>query len=89
MCQPSTLKWIFDCGATNTMTNDPADLIKITPTPRSKIQTANREYVDITKAGTVEISSSIHLRNCLLIPSLTHKLLSVSQLTKSWIVLFL
>ena len=81
MCKPSTLKWIFDCRATDTMTNDPDDL-KITPTPRSKIQTANGECVDITKSGTVEISSSIHLRNCLLFPNLTHKLLFVSQLTK-------
>ena len=82
MCQPSILKWIFDCGATDTMTNDLVDLIKITLTPCSKIQTANGECVDITKVVIVEISSSIHLRNCLLIPSLTYKLLSVSQLTK-------
>ena len=82
LCQLSPLKWIFDCGATDTMTNNPADLIKITPTPCSKIQIANGEYVDITKAGTVEISSFIHLRNCLLIRSLIHKLLFVSQLTK-------
>ena len=38
--------------------------------------------VGVTQAGSVNISSSIHLKNCLLIPSLSHKLLSISQLTK-------
>ena len=74
--------WIFDCGATNTMTYDPFDIISPTPTNRTHIQTANGECVSVTEAGTVDISSSIHLNNCLMIPSLSHKLLSISHLTK-------
>ena len=46
------------------------------------MQTANGERVDVTKASIVDISPSIQFKNCLLIPSSTHKLLSVSQLTK-------
>ena len=38
----------------------------------------------MTKSETVDIASSIHLKNCLLVPNLSHKLLSVSQLTKEF-----
>ena len=64
------------------MTYDLSDIISPTPTNQTHIQTANGEYVGVTQAGTVDISPLIHLKNCLLIPSLSHKLLSVSQLTK-------
>ena len=80
MCNKSN--WIFDCGATDTMSYDPSDFLSSTSTTRTKIQTANGEFIPITQAGDVDITSEIHLKNCLLIPSLTHKLLSVSQLTK-------
>ena len=46
------------------------------------MQSANGECIGVTKADIVDISSSMHLKNCLLIPSPSHKLLSVSQLTK-------
>ena len=64
------------------MTFDPMDLLSIMPTTRTHIQTANGEYVQVDKIGPIKISLSLHLKNCLLIPSLSHKLLSVSQLTK-------
>ncbi|XP_057518458.1 uncharacterized protein LOC130799377 [Amaranthus tricolor] len=78
----NTCTWIFYCGATDTMTYDPSDLISQTHTPRHKIHTANGDFVNVTKAGSVAISPSLQLNNCLLIPKLTHKLLSISQLTK-------
>ena len=74
--------WIFDCGATDTMTFDPKDLTSCIPTPHTHIQTANGEYVSVDTAGSVAISDTLHSSHCLLIPSLSHKLLSVSQLTK-------
>ena len=64
------------------MTNDPSNLTHAIPSTRAQIQTANRDCVAVIKTGPVEISPPIHFQNCLLIPSLTHKLLSVSQLTK-------
>ena len=42
----------------------------------------NGEYVPVDQAGPLNISPSLHLKNCLLISSLSHKLLSVSHLTK-------
>ena len=84
--QPNSSPWIFDCGAINTMTYNSSDLINTTPTTHTQIQTANRDCVSVTKTGTVEISPSINLRNCLLIPSLTHKLYLLVNWLKSLIV---
>ena len=75
-------QWIFDCGASDTMTFDPNDLLYTHPTNKTHIQTANGACVPVANAGAVNISPSLHLKNCLLIPNLSHKLLSVSQLTK-------
>lgn len=64
------------------MTYDKNDLIKPTHSKRTQIQTANGECVSVNGAGTVAVSKNIHLNHCLLIPNLSHKLLSISQLTK-------
>uniref|UniRef100_A0A803L9R4 GAG-pre-integrase domain-containing protein n=1 Tax=Chenopodium quinoa TaxID=63459 RepID=A0A803L9R4_CHEQI len=49
MCNKST--WIFDCGATYTMSYDPSDFHSSKSTTRTKIQTANGEFIPITQAG--------------------------------------
>ena len=42
MCKPPfSSQWIFDCGATDTMTFDPCDLLSTNPKTRTYIQTAN------------------------------------------------
>ena len=64
------------------MTIDPRDFLSTHPTHRTHIQTANGECISVDRAGPVNISLSVHLKNCLLILSLSHTLLSVSQLTK-------
>ena len=51
------------------------------PTSCSHIQTANGECVRVDSVGLV-VFLSIHLKNCLLILSLSHKLLSINQMTK-------
>uniref|UniRef100_A0A803NB30 Reverse transcriptase Ty1/copia-type domain-containing protein n=1 Tax=Chenopodium quinoa TaxID=63459 RepID=A0A803NB30_CHEQI len=70
------IPWIFDCGATDTMTSDPSDIKATQTSHRNQIQTANGEYIPVTKTGIIDVTLDIHLNNCLLIPSLTHKLLS-------------
>uniref|UniRef100_A0A803LEC6 Integrase catalytic domain-containing protein n=1 Tax=Chenopodium quinoa TaxID=63459 RepID=A0A803LEC6_CHEQI len=64
------------------MTYEPSDIVSPTNSHRTKIQTANGECIPITQAGTVDVTSDIRLQNCLLIPSLTHKILSISRLTR-------
>ena len=58
------------------MTFDPRDLLSTNPKTRIYIQTANGECVDVDQSGPVTISSSLKLK--ILIPSLSHKLLSIS-----------
>ena len=74
--------WILDSGATDHMTFDAADFSKRSTPRRSSIANANGGLSAVTGAGTVMLSPSLLLSNTLLVPSLSHKLLSVSQVTK-------
>lgn len=73
--------WIFDCGATDTMTYDSRNLLSVGFTTQTHIQKANGESIHVDQVGPVDISPTLHLINCLLVPSLSHKLLFVHQLT--------
>ena len=75
-------RWIFDFGATDTITYDASDLTGIQKPQKSHIQTANGEFTKVEGAGTVKISHTLQLSNCLYIPSMSHKLLSISHVTK-------
>lgn len=75
--------WIFDCGATDTMTYDPTDFTTFTLPQKESIETANGQIVHVSGGGTIPITPQITLSNCLYVPSLSNKLLSISQLTKT------
>ena len=47
------------------------------------IQTASGDYLDVTHTGRAHITKNLQMENCLLIPKLSQKLLSVSHLTKN------
>lgn len=64
------------------MTYESTDLTSTTQTPLIKIETANVEFFGVTKAITIDNTPSMHINNGLLIPCLTRKLFSLSQLTK-------
>lgn len=74
--------WIFDCGATYTMSFDASDFMEIFPTRKRYIKTASGNLAYVEGAGTIKLSSELCLPNCLYIPSLSHKLVSVSQVTR-------
>ena len=73
--------WIIDSGATDHMNFDPHDFSHITQPKRTCIANANGVQYPVTGAGTVALSSSLSLNHTLFIPSLSNKLLSVSQVT--------
>ncbi|GJT04421.1 putative RNA-directed DNA polymerase [Tanacetum coccineum] len=73
---------IFDCGATYIMTYDLSDFVTSTTPTKSYIHTANEEKMNVRNGGTIEISSTLKLSNCLYVPALSHKLLSISHVTK-------
>ena len=64
------------------MTNDLNDIKNIKSTRRTHIQMANEECVKVKITGSTEITSNLKLKNGLFFPSLSHKVLSISQLTK-------
>ncbi|XP_071699211.1 uncharacterized protein [Rutidosis leptorrhynchoides] len=75
-------EWIINCGATDTMTFNKNDIIINTKPNKTKIKTANGGIIQVKGGGTVEISPNLNLKNCLYVPDLSHKLLSVSHVTK-------
>ena len=81
-CEEKNDRWIFDCGATDTMTYDASDITEPTKPGKAYIQTASGEVSTVEGAGTVNISSTLKLSNCLYVPSLSHKLLSISHVTR-------
>ncbi|XP_022030400.1 uncharacterized protein LOC110931309 [Helianthus annuus] len=75
-------KWIFDCGATDTMTYDHKDILNMSPSSKTYIETASGERVKVEGGGSIEFSNKMKLNKCLYIPTLSSKLLSVSHVTK-------
>lgn len=74
--------WIIDSGATDHMTYDKS-LFRYMNTPnRTSVATANGEITPVMGAGTIDLSSSLSLHHCLLVPSLSNHLLSVGQVTE-------
>ena len=71
--------WIFDCGATDTMTPDRNDFSEDT---QSYIRTASGELISVVGSGTIEISPTLRLKNCLYVPTLSQRLMSISHVTK-------
>ncbi|PIN22807.1 hypothetical protein CDL12_04473 [Handroanthus impetiginosus] len=73
--------WIIDSGAIDHMTFDPQDLVETTKPRRKYIANANGVTYPVTGVGKVALSSNISLRDTLLVPSLSNKLLSIGQAT--------
>ncbi|KAJ9551824.1 hypothetical protein OSB04_015869 [Centaurea solstitialis] len=67
---------------TDTMTHDLTDFSTTTKPTKSHIHTANGDKMNVKNEGTIEISPTIKLSKCLYVPALSHKLFSVSHVTK-------
>ena len=76
--------WIIDSGATHHVCHDirlfeSFDDVTVT----SSIMLPNGQNVDISRVGTVRLTSLLVLHNVLFVPSFRYNLISVSSLTKS------
>ena len=76
--------WIIDSGATDHMTNNSSNIHHLTPVRQSGVTNANGESYPITGAGSVTLTDSITLDTVFLVPSLSHNLLSVKQITQQF-----
>jgi hypothetical protein len=74
--------WILDSVATDHMTFDDTDFTTRSTPRHTCVENANGVVSSVTEAGTVSLSPSLQLSHTLLIPSLSHKLLSVGQVTE-------
>ncbi|KAB2632563.1 polyprotein (retrotrasposon protein) [Pyrus ussuriensis x Pyrus communis] len=74
--------WILDSGATDHMTYDKNMFQYMTTSHRKNISTANGTLAPVCGAGTVHLTPSLPLHHCLLVPSLSHHLLSIPQVTE-------
>nr|GEX45572.1 putative Gag-polypeptide of LTR copia-type [Tanacetum cinerariifolium] len=74
--------WIFYCGATDTMAYEISDICAMSKPRISRIHTSNEETLQVEGGGTIQVSQDMKLSNCLYVPSLSHKLLSISHVTK-------
>ena len=66
--------WILDSGAT--------DHMKHTAPRQTSIANANDTISSVQEVGIVMLSPALSLSNTLFVPSISHKLFSVSRLTK-------
>jgi len=74
--------WLLDSAATDHMTFDATDFSTRSTPRHTCVENANGVVSPVTGAGTVSLSPSLQLSHTLLIPSLSHKLLSVGQVTE-------
>lgn len=73
--------WLLVSTATYHMTFVAIDFTTTSPPRRTNVANANGVASFITGVGSVHLSSSLKLLNMLLVPSLSYKLLFVSQFT--------
>jgi hypothetical protein len=73
--------WVVNSGASDHMTFDDRDFTEKTPPQCTCVANANGVLSPVTGAGTVNLSPTLSQTNCLIVPSLSHKLLSMSQVT--------
>jgi transposase InsO family protein len=78
----SKTEWILDTGATDHMTFDKNDLLNFKIPRKTSIVNANGICYPVNLAGDVKICPNFTLKNTLVVPSLSSKLVSVGQLTK-------
>jgi GAG-pre-integrase domain len=74
--------WIIDSGATDHMTFCKNDMNEYSEPEKIEILNANGISYPVTGMGDVHISPSLTLRNTLLVPSLSTRLISVGQLVE-------
>jgi hypothetical protein len=75
--------WIIDSGATDHMTFDSRQISHLRPSSQKSISTANGSEASIVGEGSLSLTKNLNLDSVLVVPSLDHNLLSISQITAS------
>ena len=72
--------WIIDSGATDHMTYDKSFFVSMSSPSISHVSNANGVSFPVLGIGSIQVTPSIVLHDVLYVPSLSHHLLSVSQI---------
>nr|AFP55546.1 gag-pol polyprotein [Rosa rugosa] len=72
--------WIIDSGASDHMTYDKSFFVSMSSPSISHVSNANGVSFPVLGIGSIQVTPSIVLHDVLYVPSLSHHLLSVSQL---------
>lgn len=72
---------MVDSGASDHMTFDDKAFAQLSQPQRTCVANANGVLSPVAGAGTINLSPTLSLTHCLLVPSLSHKLLYVGQVT--------
>jgi len=75
--------WILDTGATGHIIHSITLFTKITSSTSTFVQLPNGEKAIVTHIGTIQVTSTLVLKNVLCVPSFTFNMTLVSKLTKS------
>lgn len=74
-------EWIIDSGSTDHMTFDAKNTTSLTYTSQKFVTTANGTPTPVMGEGTSNVTEKLNLNSVLVVPSLYHNLLLVSQIT--------
>jgi hypothetical protein len=85
--EESTKAWIIDSGASVHMTGDPSLLFNIRQNNKIKVVIPNGLEISSSRIGSAKLGN-ISLKKVFLVPGLKRNLLSVSELPKTYDVVF-
>ena len=78
--------WYLNSSATSHMTNDPEDVdVHVVYSSNERVMVGNGQSLFISHTGSISTlvpNNSLLLSNVLVVPGITKKLISISQLTK-------
>lgn len=74
--------WVIDSGATDHMTFEKCDISENKPVTKGGILNANGDIYPVIGTGDIHLSEKMVLKNALVVPSLSTKLISVGKLTE-------
>ena len=86
----SNSTWIIDSGATDHMAFDSRQVLSLKSSSQKLVCTTNGDTTPVIGKGSLTLLDTLYLDSILVVPSLSYKLLSVSQITTalSCVVIF-
>ena len=79
--------WIIDSSATNHMTLDSRQVSPLRSSSQKIVFIANGNTTSVIRDGSLTLTDTLNLDSVIVVPSLDYNLLSISQITATYLVL--